>query len=162
MRPTLDQSPEQLWEQIHVNLTGHMDLITAVLSGMRQLGRGKIVLISSLWGPIGWENATDYPSTKSALVSLGRTLGRELAPENIFVTVVAPGIIDTPQLQVDAGDAGLELQEMHAIYAKGIPVARIGTPNDIARTVVFLSTDAAAAYIGQTIHPNGGEIRCSM
>lgn len=162
MMPFLDQAPEQWWEQIHVNLSGHMDLITAVLPGMRRLGRGKIVLISSLWGPIGWENATGYASTKSALISLGRALGRELAPENIFVTVVAPGIIDTPQLQVDADDAGVSLQEMHAIYAKGIPVGRIGTPDDIARTVVFLSTDAAAAYVGQTIHPNGGEIRCSM
>ena len=162
MMPFLDQTPEQWWEQIHVNLTGHIDLITAVLPGMRRLGRGKIVLISSLWGPIGWENATGYASTKSALIALGRALGRELAPENIFVTVVAPGIIDTPQLQVDADDAGVSLQEMHAIYAKGIPVGRIGTPDDIARTVVFLSTDAAAAYIGQTIHPNGGEIRCSM
>ena len=162
MMPFLEQTPEQWWEQIHVNLTGHIDLITAVLPGMRRLGRGKIVLISSLWGPIGWENATGYASTKSALIALGRALGRELAPENIFVTVVAPGIIDTPQLQVDADDAGVSLQEMHAIYAKGIPVGRIGTPDDIARTVVFLSTDAAAAYIGQTIHPNGGEIRCSM
>ncbi len=66
------------------------------------------------------------------MISLGRALGRELAPENIFVTVVAPGIIDTPQLQVDADDAGVSLQEMHAIYAKGIPVGRIGTPDDIA------------------------------
>lgn len=162
MKPFLEQAPVEWWEQVHVNLTGHMDLVTAILPGMRRMGRGRIVLISSLWGPIGWENASGYASTKSALISLGRSLGRELAPENIYVTVVAPGIIDTPQLQVDADDAGVSLQEMHAIYAKGIPAGRIGTPDDIARAVVFLSTDAASAYAGQTIHPNGGEIRCSM
>lgn len=162
MMPFLDQPPEQWWEQIHVNLTGHMDVISAVLPGMRRLGRGRIVLISSLWGPTGWENASGYTATKSALISLGRSLGRELAPEGIYVTIVAPGIIDTPQLQVDADDAGVTLEEMHAIYAKNIPAGRIGTPDDIARAVVFLSTDVARAYVGQTVHPNGGEIRCSM
>jgi NAD(P)-dependent dehydrogenase (short-subunit alcohol dehydrogenase family) len=162
MMPFLEQTPEQWWEQINVNLTGHMNLISKVLPGMRKLGRGRIVLISSLWGPTGWENATGYASTKSALIALGRSLGKELAPERIYVTVVAPGIIDTPQLQVDADDAGVTLQEMHAIYAKNIPAGRIGTPDDVARTVVFLSTETAGAYVGQTLHPNGGEIRCSM
>jgi NAD(P)-dependent dehydrogenase (short-subunit alcohol dehydrogenase family) len=162
MKPFLEQSPEEWWQQIHINLSGHMDLISVVLPGMRRLGRGWIVLVSSLWGPIGWENATGYASTKSGLISLGRSLGRELAPEGIYVTVVAPGIIDTPQLQVDADDAGVPLEEMHAIYAKGIPAGRIGTAADIAGTVVFLCTGAAAGYVGQTLHPNGGEIRCSM
>jgi len=162
MRPFLEQDHKQWWEQVNVNLTGHMDVIATVLPGMRRLGRGRIVLFSSLWGPIGWENATGYASSKSALISLGRALGRELAPEHIYVTVVAPGIIDTPQLQVDAGDAGVTLDEMHRIYAKNIPVGRIGTPDDVARAVVFLSTESARSYVGQTIHPNGGEIRGSM
>lgn len=162
MRPFLEQDPDEWWEQVHINLTGHMDVITAVLPGMRRLGRGWIVLISSLWGPIGWENASGYAATKSALISLGRSLGRELAPEGIYVTVVAPGIIDTPQLQVDADDAGISLDEMHKVYAKGIPAGRIGTPADIAAAVVFLCTDSAAAFVGQTLHPNGGEVRCSM
>ena len=162
MKPFLEQSPEEWWDQVNINLTGHIDVMTAVLPGMRRLRRGRIVLISSLWGPTGWENATGYTATKSALISLGRVLGRELAPEGIYVTVVAPGIIDTPQLQVDADDAGVSLQEMHAIYAKNIPAGRIGTPDDIARTVVFLSTESAHAFAGQTVHPNGGELRAEM
>jgi NAD(P)-dependent dehydrogenase (short-subunit alcohol dehydrogenase family) len=162
MMPFLEQDPDQWWEQVHVNLSGHMDVIASVLPGMRRLGRGRIVLFSSLWGPIGWENASGYAASKSALISLGRALGRELAPERIYVTVVAPGIIDTPQLQVDADDAGVTLEEMHRIYANNIPVGRIGTPDDVARAVVMLSTETARAYAGQTIHPNGGEIRGSM
>jgi NAD(P)-dependent dehydrogenase (short-subunit alcohol dehydrogenase family) len=162
MKPFLDQDANEWWEQVNINLTGHMDVITAVLPGMRRLGRGRIVLFSSLWGPIGWPNASGYSASKSALISLGRSLGRELAPENIYVTVVAPGIIDTPQLQVDADDAGVSLQEMHRIYARNIPAGRIGTPDDVARTIVFLSTETARAYVGQTLHPNGGEIRGSM
>lgn len=162
MKPFLEQDPDQWWEQVNINLTGHMDVVSAVLPGMRKLGRGRIILFSSLWGPIGWENASGYAASKSALISLGRSLGRELAPDNIYVTIVAPGIIDTPQLQVDADDAGVSLQEMHRIYAKNIPAGRIGTPDDVARTVVFLSTETARAYVGQTFHPNGGEIRGSM
>ncbi len=162
MKPFLEQDPDEWWDQVNINLTGHMNVIAAVLPGMRRLGRGRIVIFSSLWGPIGWENASGYASSKSALISLGRSLARELAPEGIYVTIVAPGIIDTPQLQVDADDAGVSLEEMHGIYAKDIPAGRIGTPDDVARTVVFLSTETARAFVGQTIHPNGGEIRGSM
>jgi 2-hydroxycyclohexanecarboxyl-CoA dehydrogenase len=162
MKPFLEQDAAEWWDQVNINLTGHMDVIRAVLPQMRRLRRGRIILISSLWGPTGWENATGYTATKSGLISLGRSLARELAPEGIYVSIVAPGIIDTPQLQVDADDAGVTLQEMHAIYAKNIPAGRIGTPDDIARTVVFLSTEAARAFVGQTIHPNGGELRAEM
>jgi NAD(P)-dependent dehydrogenase (short-subunit alcohol dehydrogenase family) len=162
MKPFLDQAADEWWEQVHINLTGHMNVISAVLPGMRRLGRGRIVLISSLWGPTGWENASGYAATKSALISLGRALGRELAPEKIYVTVVAPGVVDTPQLQVDADDAGVSLKEMHAIYAKNIPAGRIGAPEDIAGTVVFLSTEVARAYAGQLVQPNGGEVRADM
>ena len=162
MKPFLEEPLEEWWPQIDVNLTGHMDVIAAVLPGMRRLGRGRIVIISSLWGPTGWENASGYTATKSALISLGRALGRELLPENIYVTIVAPGITDTPQLQVDADDAGVSLEEIQAFYAKSVPSGRIGDPDDIARTVVFLSTESARAYVGQTIQPNGGEVRASM
>jgi NAD(P)-dependent dehydrogenase (short-subunit alcohol dehydrogenase family) len=162
MKPFLEQAADQWWEQVHINLTGHMNVISAVLPGMRRLKRGRIVLISSLWGPTGWENASGYAATKSALISLGRTLGRELAPEAIYVTAVAPGVVDTPQLQVDADDAGVSLKQMHAIYARNIPAGRIGTPEDIAGTVVFLSTEVARAYSGQLIQPNGGEVRADL
>lgn len=162
MKPFLEQDEGEWWDQVNINLTGHMGVVEAVLPGMRRLGRGRIVLFSSLWGPIGWPNASGYAASKSALISFGRSLARELEPESIYVTMVAPGIIDTPQLQVDADDAGVSLDEMHRIYAQNIPAGRIGTPDDVARTVVFLSTEAARAFAGQTFHPNGGEIRGSM
>jgi len=162
MKPFLKQDPQEWWEQVDVNLTGHLGVISAVLPSMRKLGHGRIVIVSSYWGVIGWENATGYGSTKSGLIALTRSLGRELAPEGIYVTTVAPGVIDTPQLEVDARDAGLPLEEMHKIYAKGIPAGRIGKADEVAATIAFLATEAAAAYVGQTLQPNGGEIRCSM
>jgi len=162
MKPFLEQEPEEWWEQIRINLSGHMDLISAVLPGMRRLGRGRIVIIASLWGVTGWENATGYAASKSALIALTRSLGRELAPEGIYVTAVAPGIIDTPQLQVDADDAGLSLDEMRRVYARQIPAGRIGSPDDVAGTIAFLSTNGARAFAGQLLQPNGGELRATL
>jgi NAD(P)-dependent dehydrogenase (short-subunit alcohol dehydrogenase family) len=161
MSPYLEAADDAWWEQLNVNLTGHIHVIEAVLPGMRRLGRGRIVIVSSYWGIIGWQNATGYASSKSGLIALGRSLARELAPDRIGVSIVAPGVIDTPQLEVDARDAGKPLAEMHAIYAEGIPAGRIGTADEVAATIAFLSADTTGAWSGQILHPNGGEIRCS-
>lgn len=162
MKPFLEQAPEEWWQQVNINLGGHISVISAALPGMRRLGGGRIVIVTSYWGVIGWENATGYACTKSGLISLGRSLARELAPEGIYTTLVAPGVIDTPQLEVDAKDAGVPLAEMHQLYAKGIPAGRIGTAAEVAAAIAFLCGEAAPAYVGQMLHPNGGEIRCSM
>jgi NAD(P)-dependent dehydrogenase (short-subunit alcohol dehydrogenase family) len=163
MKPFLEQDPDEWWNQVHINLGGHIDVIGAVAPGMRRAGRGRIVIVSSYWGIIGWENATGYACTKSGLIALGRSLARELGPEGIYTTVVCPGVIDTPQLEVDAKDAGLPLKEMHKIYAEGIPAGRIGSAEEVGATIAWLAgEDAARAYIGQVLDPNGGEIRCSM
>lgn len=161
MSPYLDADPAAWWEQLDVNLSGHIHAIEAVLPGMRRLGRGRIVIVSSYWGIIGWPNATGYASSKSGLIALGRSLARELAPEGISVSMVAPGVIDTPQLEVDARDAGKPLAEMHAIYAEGIPAGRIGTADEVAATISFLAADGEGAWSGRILQPNGGEIRCS-
>ncbi len=85
---------------------------------------------------------------------------RELGPEHITVNAIAPGIIDTPQLQVDADDAGIPLSEMHEEYASAIPLGRIGKPADIAAAVSLLARNDIGALIGQTIQINGGTTRC--
>jgi NAD(P)-dependent dehydrogenase (short-subunit alcohol dehydrogenase family) len=161
MSPYLEADLDAWWQQLDVNLTGHMHAIAAVLPGMRRLGRGRIVIVTSYWGIIGWPNATGYASSKSALIALGRSLARELAPDGIGVSMVAPGVIDTPQLEVDARDASKPLAEMHAIYAEGIPAGRIGTADEVAATIAFLAADTTGAWSGCVLHPNGGEIRCS-
>ena len=80
---------------------------------MRRRGGGNIVIVTSEWGVTGWPRATAYASSKAGLIALTKSLGRELAHENITVNAVAPGVIDTPQLEVDAADAGVSLAEMH-------------------------------------------------
>lgn len=159
MGPFLEQDEADWWRQVETNLSGTFYLVRAVLPGMRRLGRGRIVIVSSEWGVIGWPNATAYAASKAGLISLGKTLGRELAPEGIITNVVAPGVIDTPQLEVDARDAGVSLDEIRAHYAAETPLGRIGRPEDVAATVAFLAREGSAAMVGQVVQPNGGTTR---
>lgn len=160
MGPFVDHPDDDWWRIIDTNLSGTVYLVQAVLTGMRQRGSGNIVIIASEWGVIGWPNAGAYSASKAGLIALTKSLGRELAPENITVNAIAPGIIDTPQLQVDAHDAGITLAEMHEEYARGIPLGRIGRPEDIAAAVSLLARDDLRAFVGQTVQINGGTTRC--
>ena len=160
MGPFVDHAEDDWWQIVDTNLSGTVYLVQAVLAGMRRRGGGNIVVIASEWGVTGWPNAGAYAASKAGLIALTKSLGRELAPENITVNAIAPGIIDTPQLQVDADDAGLTLTEMHEEYARGIPLGRIGKPDDIAAAVSLLARDDLRAFVGQTIQINGGTTRC--
>jgi NAD(P)-dependent dehydrogenase (short-subunit alcohol dehydrogenase family) len=155
----LEQDEADWWRHIDTNLSGTFYLVRSVLPGMRRLSGGRIVIISSEWGVIGWPNATAYAASKAGLISLGKTLGRELAPENIITNVVAPGVIDTPQLENDARDAGVSAEEIKACYAAETPMGRIGRPDEVAATVAFLAREGSAALVGQIVQPNGGTTR---
>lgn len=160
MAPFADHDEEDWWQIIDTNLAGTFHLIQAVLPGMRGAGRGNIVVIASEWGVIGWPEATAYSASKAGLIALTKTLGRELAPENITVNAVAPGVTDTPQLQVDADNAKVSLSDMHEEYSRGIPIGRIGRPDEIASVVALLARTDLGAFVGQTIQVNGGTTRC--
>jgi NAD(P)-dependent dehydrogenase (short-subunit alcohol dehydrogenase family) len=160
MAPFGDHDEEDWWKIIDTNLAGTFYLIQAVLPGMRRSGGGNIVIIASEWGVIGWPEATAYSASKAGLIALTKTLGRELAPENITVNAVAPGVIDTPQLQVDAENAKVSLAEMHEEYSRGIPIGRIGRADEIASAVALLARKELGAFVGQTIQINGGSTRC--
>jgi NAD(P)-dependent dehydrogenase (short-subunit alcohol dehydrogenase family) len=160
MGPLINYDLDDWWKVVQTNLSGTFHLIQAVLPGMRRIGRGRIIVISSEWGVTGRPNATAYAASKSGLISLTKSLGRELAPEGILVNAIAPGVIDTPQLEVDAADAGLDLEDMHQQYAAEIPIGRIGRPEEIAAAVSFLSSPNAGSLVGQVIQINGGSTRC--
>lgn len=161
MKPFLEQDPKEWWGQIHINLCGHINCIHAVLPGMRRMGRGRIIIVGSKVGVIGWENTTGYSASKSGLHSLGVSLARELGPEGIVVNIVAPGTVDTPQQAVDAADADLSLEEYYAMRSQIIPAGRIGRSEEIAATIAFLAGEGGPAFAGKILQPNGGEVRCS-
>lgn len=159
MAPLLEHDDADWWKVVDTNLGGTFFLVQAVLPHMRAAGAGRVVVITSEWGVTGWPEATAYAAAKSGLISLVKTLGRELAPEHIIVNAVAPGVTDTPQLQVDARAAGLDLGTVHELYAESIPLARIGVPDEIAVAVELLSDFELEAVVGQVISCNGGSTR---
>ena len=159
MSPFLESKPDEWWHQIDVNLSGHFRIIQAVIPGMRVLGHGRIVIISSGWGVIGHPNATAYAASKAGLIALAKGLGRELGPQGILTNAIAPSFIDTEQLQVDADDAGLTLDEMRRVYSELIPVRQLASPEDIAAAVAFLAGPGSSAVVGQILQPNGGVTR---
>ena len=159
MAPFSEHDPDDWWRNIDVNLSGTFHLLRAVLPGMRELGRGRVVVIASEFGVVGWANATAYAASKTGLISLTKTLGRELGPEGILVNAIAPGIMDTPQLDVDAADAGVSAAEIRRRYAADSPMGRIGRPEEIAALAAFLCSDGAGAFVGQILQPNGATTR---
>lgn len=159
MSPLVDCDLDDWWRVIDTNLGGTFNLIQAVLPGMRRAGGGRIVVISSEWGVTGWPNATAYSASKAGLISLAKTLGRELAPEGIIVNAVAPGVVDTPQLEVDAREAGVTRAEMVEQYARDIPLGRVGRPAEIAAAVSLLADSRLSSLVGQVLQVNGGTTR---
>ncbi len=159
MAPLLEHDADDWWKVVDTNLGGTFFLVQAVLPHMRAAGAGRVVVISSEWGVTGWPDATAYAASKSGLISLVKTLGRELAREHIIVNAVAPGVIDTPQLQVDADAAGVALEVIHRRYAEAIPVGRIGTGDEVSAAVELLADFDVEAIVGQVVSCNGGSTR---
>ena len=154
MAPVDAHPVEDWWRIVDTNLSGSFRLARAAAPHLLAAA-GSIVFISSEWGVTGWPNASAYAASKAGLIGLTKALARELAPD-VRVNAVAPGVIDTPQLQVDADAAGLPLDEMKRRYAAAAPLGRIATPDEIAATVLCLVSPAGAYYTGQVLQPNGG------
>ena len=123
---------------------------------MVEAGWGRIVNVTSDWGRTGWPRATAYCASKGGIISLTKAAALELGPHGVTVNAVAPGIIDTPQLQVDADDAGLPMAEMHERYAREVPMGRVGRPAEVAEVIAHFCSDAAGTITGQIVSVNGG------
>jgi NAD(P)-dependent dehydrogenase (short-subunit alcohol dehydrogenase family) len=156
MAPFLETTPSSWHEMIAVNLGGTVACTRRVLGGMLAAGWGRIVNMASIWGTIGARGATAYCASKAGQIGFTSALGQEVMGRGVVVTALAPGVVDTPQLEADAAFAGMSLTDMKKIYAKGTLVGRIGTAEEIAATVAFLVSEHAAVFNGQTLLATGG------
>ena len=143
---------DEFWHRIFaVNVNGAFHTIQAVLPHMLREKSGSIINISSIWGLRGASCETAYSATKAALIGLTRSLAMELAPSNIRVNCIAPGVILTDMVKV-LGDETLALLEEQT------PIGRLGTPEDIAKLAAFLAGDSASFMTGQVVTSDGGFI----
>ena len=145
----LRMTAEEWDDVINVNLRGAYLCTRSVLPHMLRQRRGRIVNVSSVVGVSGNPGQSNYAASKAGLIGFTKAIAREVGSRNITVNAVAPGYITTAMVQQLAEEAQKE------ILAR-IPMARFGTPQDVAEAVVFLCTDGAGYMTGQVIGIDGG------
>jgi 3-oxoacyl-[acyl-carrier protein] reductase len=141
---------EEDWDSvIETNLRSVFRLSKATLRGMMKARSGRIISIASVVGSMGNAGQTNYAAAKAGMMGFTRSLAREIGSRNITVNVVAPGFIDT--------DMTRSLDDrQREVLLKEIPLQRLGEPQDIAATVLFLASAQGGYITGQTLHVNGG------
>lgn len=142
-------SDEEWFDVINTNLSAIYRLSKGVLRGMMKARWGRIINISSVVGAMGNPGQSNYAATKAGVAGFARSLAAEVGSRNITVNTVAPGFIDTDMTKTLAEEHKQQLLSR-------IPLARLGSPEEIASVVLFLASDAASYITGETIHVNGG------
>lgn len=144
-------SDADLDQTLSVNLKAGFWLIQEALPQLRKQRGGRFLFTSSVTGPnVAMPGTAHYAASKSGINGLIRTAALEYAREHITVNGVEPGYILTPAMEALGGPEAI------AEMAKQIPLGKLGTPLDIAYTMLFLASDAAAYITGQTIVVDGG------
>jgi NAD(P)-dependent dehydrogenase (short-subunit alcohol dehydrogenase family) len=149
--PLADQTPEDLLAVTEVNLRSAMLCAQALLPAMRDAGFGRIVNIASR-AALGKEERTAYAASKAGLIGMTRTWALELAPQGITVNAIGPGPIATELFRRANPD---NAPRTRAII-EGVPVRRIGTPEDVAHAAAFFLDRRAGFVTGQVVYVCGG------
>jgi len=138
------------WDDIiDTNLSSVFKISKTVLRPMMKKREGRIINIGSVVGSMGNAGQVNYATAKAGLLGFTKSLAKEVASRGITVNTVAPGFIDTDMTQT------LTDEQKEGIFSQ-VPANRLGKPEEIANTVAFLASDAAAYITGETIHVNGG------
>jgi 3-oxoacyl-[acyl-carrier protein] reductase len=147
-----DMTPEDIEQVIGVNFKGTVYIVQAALQELAASGHGRVVITSSITGPItGYPGWSHYGASKAAQLGFIRTAAIELAPKKITINAVLPGNILTEGL-VEMG------QEYMDQMAASIPAGRLGSVADIGNAALFFATDEAAYVTGQALVVDGGQI----
>ncbi len=144
-----DSSRERWEEMIELNLYGTLNCTRAVINHMIERRRGKVVNLASTAGILGMRKAAEYAAAKGGVISFTRTLGKEVAEHGINVNCVSPGVIGTERVRQMPAD-------MVKSWLEGIPQRRLGTPEEVARVVLFLASADADYITGENIAVAGG------
>jgi len=134
---------------IETDLSAVYRTCKAVMRGMMKARRGRIINIASVIGVMGNAGQSNYAAAKAGMIGFTKSLAREVGSRNITVNVVAPGFIVTDMTD-SLGEAS------KAALLGQVPLARLGSPEDIAHAVAFLASPKAGYITGETLHVNGG------
>lgn len=149
--------PEEIWSRVlSVNLTGVWFCMKHEIPRMLATGRGgAIVNMSSILGTVGFENSSAYVAAKHGVIGLSRTAALEYATRGIRVNAVCPGFIRTPMLEEagmrEGSDRSTAVSALH-------PVGRMGTPEEVAASVLWLCSDGASFVTGHALLVDGGYV----
>jgi NAD(P)-dependent dehydrogenase (short-subunit alcohol dehydrogenase family) len=153
------ETSEETWDRVlAVNLTGYFNCAKAVAKKMVPQKSGKIVNISSGAGVSGsLSSGVQYPASKAGVIGLTKGLAGDLAPFGINVNCITPGLIKTwkPE-EISNREGGWTLEKVERYIKVEVPLKRVGEPEDIAETVVFLASDGASYIVGEVINVDGG------
>jgi 3-oxoacyl-[acyl-carrier protein] reductase len=141
---------DEEWNQVlDINLFAGYKLIQGLMRGMMKRRWGRIIGISSVVGATGNPGQANYAAAKAGMIGFSKALAQEVATRGITVNVIAPGMIQTAMTD--------ELNEdQSARLLSTIPLGRLGSPEEIAASVIYLASDEAAYVTGATLHVNGG------
>lgn len=143
---------EDEWDSvISVNLKGTYNCIRAATKLFMKQRSGRIINIASVVGQMGNAGQANYASSKAGVIGLTKSVAKELAARNILVNAVAPGFIETAMTEKLPEKARESLLHL-------IPLAKLGQPEDVARVVLFLSSDRSSYITGQVINVDGGMV----
>jgi NAD(P)-dependent dehydrogenase (short-subunit alcohol dehydrogenase family) len=151
----LECSEKEWDEQIDVNLKGTFLMSKFVLPVMIRQGRGVIVNNASGWGIVGGDHAVAYCASKGGVVLMTKAMAIDHGAQGIRVNCVCPGDVETPMLPGDAKMRGLKWDEYIAGCANR-PLGRVGTPEEIAKAVLFLASDESSFMTGAALVVDGG------
>jgi len=155
MRPFEEMTTEEWTRVLTIDLTGPMLVCHAAVPLMKRAGRGTIVNVASGAGLRPLEHRTAYCTAKAGLVMFGKTLAMDLAPHNIRVNAICPGIIDTPMFRGSwegAPDPQAELAKILDRYL----IKRTGQPEEIAHAALYLTSDESSFVTGAALAVDGG------
>ena len=154
-KPFTKTVPEQWDRLIAINLIGALHLHHAVLPGMVERRRGRIVNIASDAARVGSSGEAVYAACKGGIVAFSKTIAREHARHGITVNVVCPGPTQTALFEDYKKGAG-DPEKLVAAFTRSIPLGRIGQPDDLPGAILFFASDDAAYITGQVLSVSGG------
>jgi NAD(P)-dependent dehydrogenase (short-subunit alcohol dehydrogenase family) len=149
-----ETSKEDWKVEIDTTLIGTLICCRAVIPYMIQNNRGRIINIASVAAKTGQPTVSIYCAAKAGIAGASRAIARELGRYNITVNCVSPGCIRTPR----TASIVMNNPEMEKLWISGIPLGRIGEPEDIASMIVFLASDEAGYITGQDYNVDGGHV----